>query len=288
MTVVGSIFFMFLFLLSSPNWNVLWFHCMHADWNILCPLLHACWLKHFVFFTSCMLTETFCVIYFMHADRKILCPLLHACWLKHFVSFTSCMLTETFSVLSSCMLTETFCVLYYMHADWNILCPLLHACLLKCFVFLTSCMLTEMFCVPYFMHADWNVLCSFLHACWLKCFVGTPTKRQVSKRQVFKTSGFKTSETSGLQNVSFTKRQVYKMSGLQNVRSSKHPVAKEHPFIFCTCGWWKSAGFCWSHASILEGFLPYITIISNNDTLITLNRNANLAIPMYTFCLIRI
>jgi hypothetical protein len=32
------------------------------------------------------------------------------------------------------------------------------------------------------------------------------------------------------------------MSGLQNVRSSKRPVAKKHPFIFCTCGWSKSAG----------------------------------------------
>ncbi len=49
---------------------------------------------------------------------------------------------------------------------------------------------------------------------------GTPTKRQVSKRQVSK------SETSGLQNVRFAKRQVYKMSGLQNVRSSKRPFAK--------------------------------------------------------------
>jgi hypothetical protein len=63
------------------------------------------------------------------------------------------------------------------------------------------------------------------------------------KTSGFKTSSFKTSETSGLQNVSFTKRQVYKMSGLQNVRSSKCPVAKKHPYIFCTCGcWWKSAG----------------------------------------------
>jgi hypothetical protein len=59
----------------------------------------------------------------------------------------------------------------------------------------------------------------------------------------FQTSGFKTSETSGLQNVSFTKHQVYKMSGLQNVRSSKRPVAKNiHVHIFCTCGWWNSAG----------------------------------------------
>jgi hypothetical protein len=56
--------------------------------------------------------------------------------------------------------------------------------------------------------------------------LGTPTKRQVSKRQVSKR----------------LKRQVYKTSGLQNVRSSKRPVAKKHPYIFCTCGWWKSAG----------------------------------------------
>ncbi len=62
------------------------------------------------------------------------------------------------------------------------------------------------------------------------------------KTSGFKTSSFKTSETSGLQNVSFTKRQVYKMSGLQNVRSSKRPVAKKHSYIFCTCGWGKSAG----------------------------------------------
>ncbi len=62
------------------------------------------------------------------------------------------------------------------------------------------------------------------------------------KTSGFKTSGFKTYETSGLQNVRFTKRQVYKMSGLQNVRSSQRPVAKKHPYIFCTCGWWKSAG----------------------------------------------
>jgi hypothetical protein len=32
------------------------------------------------------------------------------------------------------------------------------------------------------------------------------------------------------------------MSGLQNVWSSKRPVAKKYPHIFCTCGWWKSAG----------------------------------------------
>jgi hypothetical protein len=33
------------------------------------------------------------------------------------------------------------------------------------------------------------------------------------------------------------------MSGLQNIRSSKRPVAKKHPYIFGTCGWWKSAGY---------------------------------------------
>jgi hypothetical protein len=32
------------------------------------------------------------------------------------------------------------------------------------------------------------------------------------------------------------------MSDLQKVRSSKRPVAKKHPYIFCTCGCWKSAG----------------------------------------------
>jgi hypothetical protein len=75
------------------------------------------------------------------------------------------------------------------------------------------------------------------------------------KTSCFKTSGFKTSETSGLQNVSFTKRQVYKMSGLQNVRSSKRPVAKKHPYIFCTCGWWKSAG---SVAAVFAGKVKFV------------------------------
>ncbi len=64
-----------------------------------------------------------------------------------------------------------------------------------------------------------------------KVYQGTPTKRQVSKRQVSKRPISKR-----------LKRQVYKTSGLQNVRSSKRPVAKKHPCIFCTCGWWKSAG----------------------------------------------
>ncbi len=63
---------------------------------------------------------------------------------------------------------------------------------------------------------------------------GTPTKRQVSKRQVSK----RPSEMSGLQNVRFAKRQVYKTSGLQNVRSSKLPVAKNiHIYsVLVVCG----------------------------------------------------
>jgi hypothetical protein len=79
---------------------------------------------------------------------------------------------------------------------------------------------------------------------------GTPTKRQVSKRQVSKRPVSKrlkcqVYKTSGLQNVRFTKRQVYKTSGLQNIR-----LQKKHPFIFCTCVWWKSAG---SVAAMLAG-----------------------------------
>jgi hypothetical protein len=61
---------------------------------------------------------------------------------------------------------------------------------------------------------------------------GTPTKRQVSKR--LKRRAYK---KSGLLNVKFTKCQVYKTSGLQNGR-----LQKKHPYILCTCGWWKSAG----------------------------------------------
>jgi hypothetical protein len=64
------------------------------------------------------------------------------------------------------------------------------------------------------------------------------------------------SETSDLQNVTFTKRQVYKMSGFQNIRSSKHQVfktsgcKKTSTYIFCTCCWWKSAG---SVAAVFAG-----------------------------------
>ncbi len=88
---------------------------------------------------------------------------------------------------------------------------------------------------------------------------GTPTKRQVSKRQVYK--------TSGLQNVRFTKRQVYKTSGLQNVRFTKCQAkcqvfktsgCKKHPFIFCTCGWWKSTG---SVAAMLAGKVMAVFIL---------------------------
>ncbi len=50
--------------------------------------------------------------------------------------------------------------------------------------------------------------------------------RYTHKTSGFKTSGFKTSGTLGLQNISFTKHQVYKTSGCQNVRLSKRQVVK--------------------------------------------------------------
>jgi hypothetical protein len=100
----------------------------------------------------------------------------------------------------------------------------------------------------------------------------------------FKTSSFKTFETSGLQNVRFTKCQVYKTSGLQNVRLQKNIhiysvlVVGGNPKVLCSHVCRQSDGCVLF--SILEGFLPYITIISKHDTLITLNSNANLAIPI--------
>jgi hypothetical protein len=66
----------------------------------------------------------------------------------------------------------------------------------------------------------------------------------------FKTSDFKTSETSGLQNVSFTKHQVYKTSGRQTSGLQNVQLQRKNPYIFCTCGWWKSAG---SVATMLPG-----------------------------------
>jgi hypothetical protein len=46
----------------------------------------------------------------------------------------------------------------------------------------------------------------------------TDLGRYFHKTSGFKTSGFNTSETTGLQNVKFTKHHVYKTSGLQNIR----------------------------------------------------------------------
>ncbi len=103
---------------------------------------------------------------------------------------------------------------------------------------------------------------------------GTPTKCQVSKRQISKRPVSKrlkrqVYKTSGLQNVRFTKCQVYKTSGLQNVRLQKNI----HIYIMYL---WlvEIRRFCFSHVcrqrdgrvlfSILEGFLPYITIMANN------------------------
>jgi hypothetical protein len=85
----------------------------------------------------------------------------------------------------------------------------------------------------------------------------------------FKTSGFKTSETSGLQNVRFTKRQV-----LQNVRFTKRQVFKmsgcKKTSIYILYLWLvEIRRFCCSHVcrqsdgcvlfSVLEVFFPYIS-----------------------------
>jgi hypothetical protein len=103
---------------------------------------------------------------------------------------------------------------------------------------------------------------SVLTVYYMRAF-GTPTKRQVSKRQVSKRS-VKTSETSGLQNVSFTKRQVDKMSGLQKVRFSKRLVAKKQTYIYSVlvhvC---RQSDGCVLF-SIFEVFLSYITIMASN------------------------
>ncbi len=116
---------------------------------------------------------------------------------------------------------------------------------------------------------------------------GTPTKRQVSKRlvskhltcQVYITSGLQKVRLQNvrLQNVRFTKRQVFKTSGCKKTS------------IYILYLWLvEIRRFCCSHVcrqsdgcvlfSILEGILPYVTIISKNDTLFSLNRNANLTI----------
>jgi hypothetical protein len=93
--------------------------------------------------------------------------------------------------------------------------------------------------------------------------------RYTHKTSGFKTSGFKTSETSGLQNVSFTKCQLYKMSALQNVRFTKRQVLKtsrcKKTSIYILYLWLvEIRRFCCSHVcrqsegcalfSILEGF----------------------------------
>jgi len=95
--------------------------------------------------------------------------------------------------------------------------------------------------------------------------MGTPTKRQVSKRQVSKRLVSKrlkrqAYKTSALQNVRYTKRQVVKTSGLQNVR-----LQKKHPYIFCTCGWWKSAG---SVAAMFAGCVLFSILEGGGDSFI--------------------
>jgi hypothetical protein len=98
---------------------------------------------------------------------------------------------------------------------------------------------------------------------------GTPTKRQVSKRQVSKRLVSKRLVSKRLI------RQVYKTSALQNIRcqnirSSKRPVEKKTSIYILYLWLVEIRRFYCSHVcrlcfiSILEGFLPYITIISSN------------------------
>jgi hypothetical protein len=84
---------------------------------------------------------------------------------------------------------------------------------------------------------SWTAQCGDLVRSSYQPCEGYTHKMSGFKTSGFKTSGFKTSETSGLQNVRFTKCQVYK------------------------CGWWKSAG---SVAAMFAGKVPYITIIASN------------------------
>jgi hypothetical protein len=85
----------------------------------------------------------------------------------------------------------------------------------------------------------------------------------------FQNVRFQTSETSGLQNVMFTKCQFYKTSGLQNVRLQKNIhiysvlVIVGNPQVLCSYVCRQRDGRVLF--SILEVFfLPYITIININ------------------------
>jgi hypothetical protein len=91
---------------------------------------------------------------------------------------------------------------------------------------------------------------------------GTPTKkrqvtkRQVSKRLVSKRSGFKTYETSGLQNVRFTKRQVFKKSGCKKTSISILYLLLVEIRRFCCSHVCRQSDGC-DLFSILEGFAIY-------------------------------
>ncbi len=107
---------------------------------------------------------------------------------------------------------------------------------------------------------DWSTLSGQFHvnSSILQDTAGTPTKRQVSKRlkrQVYKTSNCK-------------KTSIYILYlWLVDIRrfSCSHVCRQSDGCVLF---------------SIWEGFLPYITIISKNDTLFTLHRNATLAFPI--------
>jgi hypothetical protein len=91
------------------------------------------------------------------------------------------------------------------------------------------------------VHHIWIIEYSFQTVCKnnYKCTCGTPTKRKVTKCQV--------------SNHPVSKRQVCKTSGLQNVRFTKHQVFKtpgcKKTFIYILYLWLvEIRRFCYSHA----------------------------------------
>jgi hypothetical protein len=128
-------------------------------------------------------------------------------------------------------------------------------------------------------------LLSFFKNHWIQAkgkWGGTPTKRQVSKRQVSKRLKRKVYKTSGLQNVRFTKRKVFKTSGCKRTSIYILYLWLVEIRRFCCSHVCRKSDVCVLFSIILEVFLPYIIIISNNETLLTLNRKTNLATNLKT------
>ncbi len=84
------------------------------------------------------------------------------------------------------------------------------------------------------------------------------------KTSGFKTSGFKTSGTSGLQNVRFTKRQVFKTSGCKKTSINILYLWLVEIRRLCCSHVCRQSDGCVLFSSF-EVFLSYITIMSKND-----------------------